>query len=84
MIEEKVVMNLVKRALDNFNKTKTKFPALSISKRYYKRYNLDILKNELNRLNFKCIDQENAPDPYNLNKDAKKYLLVFQPTSKDE
>ena len=83
MIEEKVAMNLVKRALDNFSKSTTEFPALSISKRYYKRYNLNVLNNELNRLNFKCVDQAEAPNPYNLAKDAKNYLLVFQPISKE-
>ena len=85
MVEEKVAMNLVKRALDNFNKSVTNtYPALSISKRYYKRYNLDILKNELNRLNFNCVDQENAPEPYSLIKDARKYLLVYQPVYKNK
>ena len=65
MIEEKVAMNLVKKALDIFNKENDKpFPALSISKRYYKRYNFDILNNELSRLNFKCVDQLKAPEPY--------------------
>ena len=84
MIEEKVAMNLVKKALENFNKeTSAKFPTLSISKRYYKRYNLDILNNELNRLNFKCVDQTLAPEPYNLEKDAKKCLFIFQPISKN-
>ena len=43
MVEEKVAMNLVKKALDNFNKVSShEFPVLSISKRYYKRYNLEI------------------------------------------
>lgn len=84
MIEEKVAMNLVKKALDNFNKLgKDEFPAVSISKRYYKRYNFDVLTNELNRLNFKCLSQEDSPEPYSLIKDAKKYWLVYQPTSKD-
>ena len=84
MVEEKVAMNLVKKALDNFGKSTTEFPALSISKRYYKRYNLDILNNELNRLNFNCVDQVDAPNPYNLAKDANKYLLIFQPVSKNK
>ena len=85
MVEQKVAMNLVKKALDNFNKEYVgEFPALSISKRYYKRYNLDVLNNELNRLNFKCIDQINAPEPFKSNKDAKKYWLVYQPVSKNK
>ena len=83
MVEEKVAMNLVKKALDSFSKNNSNnFPALSISKRYYKRYNLDILNNELNRLNFKCVNQELAPEPYNSLKDAKKYFLVYQPIKK--
>ena len=86
MIEEKVAMNLVKKALENFNKdSSAQFPVLSISKRYYKRYNLDILNNELNRLNFKCVDQStSAPEPYKSVKDAKKYLFIFQPISKNK
>ena len=84
MVEEKVAMNIVKKAIDNFNKSNNKmeFPALSISKRYYKRYNLEILNNELKRLNFKLIDQIKAPNPFNELKDAKKYFLVYQPISR--
>jgi len=82
MVEQKVAMNLVKRALESFKTAKLDFPALSISKRYYKRYNLDILNNELNRLNFKCIEQSNAPEPFKSEKNANKYLLVYQPVSK--
>ena len=85
MIEEKVAMNLVKKALDNFTKSsKNDFPALSIRKSYYKRYNFDVLCNELNRLNFKCIEQIRAPKPYNELKDANKYWLVYQPSSKNK
>ena len=84
MIEEKVAMNLVKRAVDNFSKNKLEFPALSISKRYYKRYNLDVLNNELNRLNFKCVDQLKAPKPFSEFKDAGKFYLVYQPISKNK
>lgn len=85
MVEQKVAMNLVKKALDGFNKTlKSDFPALSISKRYYKRYNLDILTNELNRLNFKCIEQINAPEPYKSDKNASKYWLIYQPVEKNK
>lgn len=82
MIEEKIAMNLVKKALENFSKENNEFPTLSISKRYYKRYNLDILFNELNRLNFKCVDQLNSPKPYSEMKDAHKYWLIYQPISK--
>ena len=83
MVEEKVAMNLVKRALEEFNRTRiSPFPAISISKRYYKRYNFDVLNNELHRLNFMCIDQIDAPKPFSDNKDAKKYYLVYQPTKK--
>lgn len=80
MVEEKVAMNLVKKALENFNKSENKneFPYLTISKRYYKRYNFDILKNELNRLNFKCIDKIQAPEPFNSEKDANKYWFIYQ------
>ena len=84
MIEEKVAMNLVKKALDNFNKSALQFPALSISKRYYKRYNLEILSNELNRLNFNLIEQIKAPNPFNELKDANKHYLVYQPVSKNK
>ena len=83
MVEQKVAMNLVKKALDNFNKTYNgDFPSLSISKRYYKRYNFDVLNNELKRLNFKCIDQVSAPEPFKSDKNAKKYWFVYQPVSK--
>ena len=84
MIEENVAMNLVKKALDNFKKGISKdFPALSISKRYYKRYNFDILNNELNRLNFKIIDQLSAPLPYCEINNANRYWLIYQPTHKN-
>lgn len=84
MLEEKVAMNLVKKAVDNFSKgNNLEFPALSISKRYYKRYNFDVLNNELSRLNFKFVDQIKAPKPFSELKDACKYYLVYQPISKN-
>ena len=78
MVEEKVAMNLVKRAIEKFKNHEVEFPALSISKRYYKRYNFDILKNELSRLNFKCIDQLSSPEPFANMKNANKYWLIYQ------
>ena len=78
MVEEKVAMNLVKRAIEKFKNLEVEFPALPISKRYYKRYNFDILKNELGRLNFSCIDQSSSPEPFSSMKNADKYWLIYQ------
>lgn len=82
MVEQKVAMNLVRKALETFKTLKQPFPALSISKRYYKRYNFDILNNELNRLNFKCIEKNSAPEPFSSEKNANKYWFIYQPVSK--
>ena len=79
MVEQKVALNLVKRAIQRYKEEKLDFPALDISKRYYKRYNLDILTNELNSLNFKLIDKALAPMPFSEEKNVKKYWFVFQP-----
>ena len=79
MVEQKVALNLVKRAIQRYKEEKLDFPSLDISKRYYKRYNFDILTNELNILNFKIVDKSVAPSPFNNDKNVKRYWFVFQP-----
>ena len=81
MVEQKVALNLVKKAVQKYKDDNLDYPAIDISKRYYKRYDLNVLTNELNSLNFKLIDKASAPEPFNQDKNAKKYWLVFQPIS---
>lgn len=63
MKENQLALNLIRDAEFFFKDNVTESPQIIIDKIEYKKYNLDLLKTELNKNKFNICDLENAPYP---------------------